>query len=93
VRKKKALKKLEAFREQLNRPCFRNPPYYLPSKTIHIDVLDWLISVYKGPYPTTMSPEEMLEHIIKNRIWTPEQKLVWIEMLYFWINYERIEGF
>jgi ribosomal protein L22 len=92
--KRKTRKKIEAFLENLERPVFKKE--YLQYHQNRISAVKWLLAYYDNKAAAT--PEELLESMIADTRYNigdniKLDRLIWIDILYYWIKYKEIVGF
>lgn len=87
--RKKYRRQIKAFLDNLKNPVFHKE--YLDYHRVRIYTLEWLLAYYENRAATT--PRGLLESTMGNPHLSYEDKLVQIQLLYFWVYYKRIEGF
>jgi hypothetical protein len=97
--KKRKLRKLKKYYENIMHPKSPFPAGYIESKTSEIQTLEWLISYYEGR--TASTPKKLLESYItmtgyytnNPSLESMKETLKSIAMLYDWVYNNRITGF
>jgi len=83
--------KVEKFLNNINSNTYLFPAGYLETKTIEINILNWILAYYNNK--TVSTSKEYLEALLRDINTITPEKMRAINVLYYWTYYKKIVGF